>query len=226
MATSVQVVSPTDDICHLYSTDTTCFEGVLTIQDTIDGLGAAYGMSPDLAGFLAAYAIIFDGDPVLGTWSIGGPPPSDPLSSGLLGGAQGISYSHNNYEGDSSIGRRDAYINNGDAHSLDTSRFASAYAVGVTDKSDRYTLDKFAQNFGTKADESESTNPYYFSAPFSGALVAPAAYNFVINFMSNHTAEEPNGYLDGEMFKQFFAVTGDYPNFTWLPGQERIPDNW
>lgn len=25
---------------------------------------------------------------------------------------------------------------------------------------------------------------------------------------------------------QFFAVTGDYPNFKWLPGQERIPDNW
>lgn len=30
----------------------------------------------------------------------------------------------------------------------------------------------------------------------------------------------------GAMFKQFFAVTGDYPNFTWLPGQEQIPDNW
>ena len=45
--------------------------GVSTIQDTIVGLGSLYGMSVDLAGFLAAYAIIFDGDPVLGTWSIG-----------------------------------------------------------------------------------------------------------------------------------------------------------
>jgi len=42
--------------------------------------------------------------------------------------------------------------------------------------------------------------------------------------MSNHSAEEPSGYLNGDMFKQFFAVTGDYPNFTWLPGQERIPE--
>ena len=130
------------------------------------------------------------------------------------------------YEGDSSIGRQDAYINNGDAHSLDPARFASAYSVGVDDGSDRYTLDKFSQNFETKAAESESTNPYYFAAPFSTTLVAPAAYNFVINFMSNHTAEEPSGYLNGDIFKQFFAVTGDYPNFTWLPGQERIPDNW
>lgn len=74
--------------------------GVATIAETVAGLGAAYGMAPTLAAALAAYAIIFDGDPVLGTWSIGGPPPADPLTSGLLGGAQGISYSHNNYEGE------------------------------------------------------------------------------------------------------------------------------
>lgn len=45
--------------------------GVTTLQETITGLGALYGMSPDLAGFLAAYGIIFDGDIVEGTWSIG-----------------------------------------------------------------------------------------------------------------------------------------------------------
>lgn len=138
----------------------------------------------------------------------------------------GISYSHNVYEGDSSIGRNDAYLNNGDAHSLNVDRFAETYAIAVNDGSDRYTLDKFVQDFQKKADESESTNPYYFAAPFSTTLVSPAAYNFVINFMSNHSAEEPGGYLDGEMFKTFFAVTGDYPNFTWNRGQERIPDNW
>lgn len=68
-------------------------------------------MSPDLAGFLAAYAVIFNGDPVAGTWSIGGPPPADPVSGILLGQAQGISYSHNNYEGDVSMSRPDAYLN-------------------------------------------------------------------------------------------------------------------
>ena len=61
-----------------------------TLAQTVTGLGQAYGMTPDLSGFLAAFAIIFNGDPVLGTWSIGGPPPNDPFTNGLLGQAQGI----------------------------------------------------------------------------------------------------------------------------------------
>ena len=28
------------------------------------------------------------------------------------------------------------------------------------------------------------------------------------------------------MFKTFFAVTGDDDNLQWMPGQEKIPDNW
>lgn len=44
--------------------------------------------------------------------------------------------------------------------------------------------------------------------------------------MSNHSTEEPNGYLDGYNFKSFFAVSGEPGNFKWNPGQERVPDNW
>lgn len=196
--------------------------GVLGISDTIIGLGSMFGMSPDLAGFLAAYAIIFEGDPITQTWSIGGPPPF-PDNTGVLGAAPGISYSHNNYEGDSSIARNDAYINHGDAHSLNVSRFQNAYQ---TAQNDRYTLDIFARNFQSKADQSVRENPYYFAAPFSTTLVSPAAYNFVINFMSNHSASEPSGYLNGDMFKTWFAVTGKPGNFKWQRGQERIPDQW
>lgn len=54
----------------------------------------------------------------------------------------------------------------------------------------------------------------------------PAAYNFVINFMSNHSKEEPSGYLDGYNFKTFFGVTGEPGSFKWNRGQERVPDNW
>lgn len=137
------------------------------------------------------------------------------------------------YEGDSSIARQDAYLNNGDAHSLIVSRVAAAYkstaeATGDSSRGpDRYTIDSLAQDFVTKADYSEKNNAYYFAPPFSTTLVTPAAYNFILNCMSNHTAEEPNGYLNGEMFKQFFGVEGDSPdNFKWLPGQGRIPENW
>jgi hypothetical protein len=68
-------------------------------------------------------------------------------------------------------------------------------------------------------------NPYYFSGPFSG-LVAPAAHNFVINFMSNHSAETPGGTLDRETLKSFFAVSGEPGSFTLNRGHERVPTNW
>lgn len=197
--------------------------GLATIPETIQGMYDLYGMSADLAGFLAVYAIIFDGDIASGTWSIGGPLPN--VGNNLLGyPPQGISYSHNKYEGDTSIGRNDAYLNNGDAHSLEISRFKSVYDRRGTE--DRYTMDKFRQEVGQNQYHSIQTNPYYFAPLFSTTLVVPAAYNFVINFMSNHSAEEPAGYLDGAMFKQFFAVTGDDDNLEWIPGQEQIPDQW
>lgn len=42
--------------------------------------------------------------------------------------------------------------------------------------------------------------------------------------MSNHSAAQPGGYLDGAQFKTWFGMTGTYPNFQWQKGQERIPN--
>jgi hypothetical protein len=156
---------------------------------------------------LAAYGVALDGNIAEGVWSIGGPLPADLLVGGLLGTGQGISYSHNNYEGDASIGRNDAYLNHGDAHSLNITKFEKVYAVGGSDTSEngfsqRYTIDKFRQRFQSVQDESIANNPYYFTGVFSTVVVVPAAYNFVINLMSNHSAEEPSGYL----VRIFFAL--------------------
>lgn len=120
------------------------------------------------------------------------------------------------------------------SYSLNVTRFGYAYKLGQDDGSDSYTLDKFRRAVQANQQRSISQNPYYFTGLFSTTLVSPAAYNFVINMMSNHSAEQPNGYLNGEMFKQFFAVEGKYNpkaessgfGFKWLPGQERIPENW
>ncbi|KAL9082067.1 MAG: hypothetical protein Q9159_006754 [Coniocarpon cinnabarinum] len=189
----------------------------------VTGLGAAYGLGPRISAVLAAYAIAIDGNVLEQVWSIGGPLPSEFLG-GLIGTGQGLSYSHNNYEGDGSIGRDDAYINHGDAHSLDVAKFEAVYQVGQPD--DRYTLDKFRQRFHDVQQASIASNPYYFTGLFSTVVVVPAAYNFVINLMSNHSAEEPSGYLDGNVFKQFFGVSGEPGSFVWNRGQERIPDEW
>jgi hypothetical protein len=44
--------------------------------------------------------------------------------------------------------------------------------------------------------------------------------------MSNHSAENPGGYLDRETLKSFFAVSGEPGSFTINRGYERIPTNW
>lgn len=83
---------------------------------------------------------------------------------------------------------------------------------------ERYRVQRF--------DQSIAENPYFFFAPFTGVAVSSAAYLFIYRFMGNKSAEHPDGLLDGETLKSFFAVTGDYPDFTVTPGHERIPDNW
>ena len=45
--------------------------------------------------------------------------------------------------------------------------------------------------------------------------------------MSNHSAEYPNGILDKETLKSFFAITEAADGtLSYTPGYERIPDNW
>ncbi len=61
----------------------------------------------DLAEFLAVYGAIFDGDLI--SYSIGGPVNGLLNLGGLLGAPQGLSGSHNKYEGDVSPTRGDLY---------------------------------------------------------------------------------------------------------------------
>jgi len=44
--------------------------------------------------------------------------------------------------------------------------------------------------------------------------------------MSNKTEENPQGILNGDILKTFFAVSGEDGDFTYNRGHERIPDNW
>lgn len=68
-------------------------------------------------------------------------------------------------------------------------------------------------------------NPYYISVPSSG-LVAPDAHNFLFHLMSNRSAENKGGVLNGEVLKSVFAVSGTSGNFVHHPGLERIPFDW
>ena len=48
--------------------------------------------------------------------------------------------------------------------------------------------------------------------PFSGNVVTFAAYTFIYRFMSNKSAEYPEGRLDKETLKSFFSITGPENN--------------
>jgi hypothetical protein len=74
--------------------------------------------------------------------------------------------------------------------------------------------------------QSIENNPYFFNGPFTGVLVQPAAFTFIYRFMSNKSEEYPEGYLDADVLKSFFAISGEPGSFQWNEGQERIPDNW
>jgi hypothetical protein len=171
-------------------------------------------MAPDLSLFLAVVSAALAGDPLTGKWSIGaGFPASIPFfqPTGIVG-------THNRYEGDASIVRGDAYLNNGRVGVFQMRSWEHLYALA-----EEYTLDDVAAQSDYVTRWSIENNPYYFAGPFSG-LVAPAAHDFVINFMSNHSAEQPGGTLTRDVLKTFFAVTGEPGNFVQHRGQERIPD--
>jgi hypothetical protein len=47
-----------------------------------------------------------------------------------------------------------------------------------------------------------------------------------LQLMSNHSKEVPSGYLDKYNFRTFFGVEEGPDGLKWLPGQERVPENW
>lgn len=102
--------------------------------------------------------------------------------------------------------------------------FQALYDAGKA--SDDYNLDILTARRAARFQENIDENPYFFNAPFSGVIAQPAAWSFIYRFMSNKSAEYPEGQLNGEVLKSFYAVTGDDGNFTYTAGYERIPDNW
>ena len=197
--------------------------GVGSLQDFIDGTQAAFGMGADLASFLAVYGAIFDGD--LTSYSIGGPVNGLLNLGGLLGAPQGLSGSHNKYEGDASPTRGDLY-QTGNDYLLQLAQFKELYALGQQNN-DSIDLSVLTAYRNTRFTQSIDNNPYFFNAPFAGVIAQPAAWSFIYRFMANKSAEYPEGLLTGDVLKSFYSVTGDTPDsFVYTPGHEKIPDNW
>lgn len=195
-------------------------DGVATINQFVTATNKVFGMGLDLGLFLSTYGALVDGD--LTSWSIGGPTSLISSIAGL-GTPQGISGSHNKYESDSSPTRGDLY-QYGNDYKVQVSQFQALYDLGKAANS--YDLDVLTQHRVNRFQQSISENPYFFYGPFSGVIVSPAAYTFIFRYMGNKSAEYPEGYLDGDVLKSFFSITGNDGDFTYTPGYERIPNNW
>lgn len=94
------------------------------------------------------------------------------------------------------------------------------------DATANYNIDVLTQFRAQRYQESIEKNPWFYYGPFSGTLVSGAAYSFIYRFFANHTEEHPEGILNLDVLKSFMAIEGERGNFTWVPGHERIPDNW
>ena len=185
--------------------------GVATIQQFIDATYNVVGMERDLGGFLAVYGAIIDGDGT--SWSIEGSPHV------------GISGSHHNYESDSSPFKPDLnqYGNN---QKLVMSQFQTLYNMQPASSTANYNLAVFRDYSHKRFQDSVSKNPYFFYGPFDGIEVRQAAYTFIYRFMSNKSAENPEGVLNRDVLKSWHAVEGPDNNLKHNPGHEKIPDNW
>jgi hypothetical protein len=203
--------------------------GVGTIGEIIQGVNEAFGMAVDLGTFLAAFGAVFDGN-LLG-YSIGGPTAQSqlPLNNllGLLGSPQGLSGSHNKYESDASPTRGDLYLKGND-YTVQLDQFEQYYdaLTPLENLGADQQYDGLVDFRISRFENSKQTNPYFFYSPFAGVLVSPAGWAFPPRMMSNKSAEFPEGNLDLETFKAFFAVTGEKGSFQYTVGHERIPDNF
>ncbi|KAF2849730.1 Cloroperoxidase [Plenodomus tracheiphilus IPT5] len=181
--------------------------GYASVAQYIDATTKVVGMGPLLATFLSALGGALDGD--LLNWSIGGTPS---LAQGGVTGqlGNGLSGSHNKYEGDASPTRPDLYEadNNYRTVAAQFQQLIDASPGGVV------TLDSLTAFRSQRFDTQIKNNPEFFNGPFTGVLVQPAA------------AEFPAGRLDYATIQSWFGINGQSGSYTAAQGGERIPENW
>jgi hypothetical protein len=135
----------------------------------------------------------------------------------LLGTPDGISGSHNKYETDTSPTRGDLY-QYGNDYALQASQFQTLFDLQPDAATANYNLEVLAKERKITFECSIVNNSYFFYGPFTGMAVSQAAHTFIYRFMSNKSAENPEGVLNQDVLKSSFAITGESGNFTYNPG--------
>ncbi|KAF8160204.1 Chloroperoxidase, partial [Mycena galopus ATCC 62051] len=163
-------------------------------------------------------------DPTL-PLSIGAAPPANQTIGGLLGSApSGLDGTHNQFESDASPTRGDLY-QFGNNYDVQNSFFQELFNLQPQSSSANYDLTVIYQHIQTRFQQSVANNPYFFYGPVE-LVASVATHLFVPRLMSNHSATQPDGYLNGEVLKSMFGMSGPDGTLTYTHGHEQIPANW
>lgn len=168
-------------------------DGIASLIDVVPAIVQVYGMGVELALVLAVMGVVWTGDPISldPSFSIGSNDTAvenalDNLQ-GMLGTPQGIDYSHNFIEADSSPTRNDLYVT-GNAWSMNISRFQELY--DTVPESETFTFDSMSSWAAKRWHDSVETNPYFYYGPFTGMIARNAGYLFYHRLFANHSSSE------------------------------------
>lgn len=196
-------------------------DGITNLAELVSAQQNLYNLHFDLATFIAVRAIALDGDVVTTKLSIGCDATErtsiDP--TGTLGREPGLN-AHNKFEGDTSLTRRDYFLNNGDAFTFQGDMFADMYRVANETSNGLFDRDTIAVYRSQRYDESLAENPNFYFGP--KALLLYGAASFVYNVFP---VFGPEGDADIDTISTFFgAVPNGSGGYDHVP--ERIPENW
>ncbi|KAJ6461290.1 hypothetical protein DFH09DRAFT_1348073 [Mycena vulgaris] len=120
---------------------------------------------------------------------------------------QGLSGTHNQFEGDSSPVRGDFFTFHGNNYDVHEPYFKSLLEI------ERYH-------------QSVATNPYFFYGPVP-MVITTLVHMFITGIMANFPPSHPDGYFTPEALHSLFGfVADDSGELQYRPGHERIPENW
>jgi hypothetical protein len=133
----------------------------------------------------------------------------------------GLSGTHNIYESDASATRGDLYTH-GNNYLMQMDYFKQLY-FGPDGNPRNVDLQILSDHRAARFQDSIDNNPYFFAGPVASQLVSSAAHHFIFRLMGNKSEEYPEGQTTPEVFKSWFAVTGDDDNLVYTPGHEVRP---
>ncbi|KAF8753305.1 Peroxidase, family 2 [Rhizoctonia solani] len=215
--------------------------GVTTFTKAIEASNEVFGMGTEIATLLSALGVLLDGNPLTFTWSIGeGGPTGELVLPPLLASPQGLSGSHNKYEGDSSPTRWDAYMNNGDGSTMNLTYFKQLYdrlPEGDPEANFDYSIitanrvERFKTSVSdcpglqiADSDYQRDTQLFLWTLQWGNCLRGCSRIRNTLDVQPFYRIASRN--VESRSLKSFFGVSGNSANLTYQQGYERIPTNW